>query len=81
MICGCGLSVDAVILICMSLAAGFAVSIDQRVYLLFCVTQMWPRHMKAKKPVTMLPYIDFWTIAAYPYASLPQIVPTEIYNF
>ena len=35
MICGCGWRAVAVILICMSLAARFAVSIDYRVYLLF----------------------------------------------
>ena len=47
----------------------------------FCVTQMRPHHMKAKNPLTVPPYIDFWAVTAYPYVSLPQIVPKHIKNF
>ena len=44
----------------------------------FRVTQMRLCQTKARKPLTVLPYIDFYTVAAYPYASLLQVVPKQI---
>ena len=44
----------------------------------FCVTQMRLCQMKAKKLLTAAPYIDFWAVFVHPYASRPQIVPTQI---
>ena len=33
---------------------------------------------ESQKLLTAAPYIDFWAVSAYPYASLSQIVPTQI---